>query len=398
MDRVSEACALMLRFAERTGLTLDSPGQRYLWTDAFALCNFLGLARATGLAAHEELALRVVERVHAELGRFDEQDRRHGWLSGLSDAEARLHPTRGGLRIGKPLLERTEDEAFDPDLEWDRDGQYFHYLTKWMHALDQLARWTGDCTYNVWARELAQTAHRAFVYGGPGRRRMYWKLSVDLSTALVSSMGQHDPLDGWVTFCELAATARALGAATEPCLVEAIRDFEGMVRPESLSTEDPLGLGGLLFDVHRLLHVAPSNALVPRLLDAAVDGLRMYVSGRSLRAPAHHRLAFRELGFAMGIDAIASTAATKGLSIDVESRRSLAEILEYAPLATNIVSFWRYAPHRRVPTWTEHLDISEVMLATCLEPRGLLSVTFGREQASRATSGPLPPNPAHARH
>ena len=41
-----EASELMMRFAERTGLTSDLPKQRYLWTDAFAVCNFLGLAQA----------------------------------------------------------------------------------------------------------------------------------------------------------------------------------------------------------------------------------------------------------------------------------------------------------------------------------------------------------------
>ncbi|MBI5445580.1 MAG: hypothetical protein HY900_30740, partial [Deltaproteobacteria bacterium] len=40
---------LMTEFAERTGLT-GSGGSpvRYLWTDAFAVCNFLELHRRTG--------------------------------------------------------------------------------------------------------------------------------------------------------------------------------------------------------------------------------------------------------------------------------------------------------------------------------------------------------------
>jgi hypothetical protein len=45
----------------------------------------------------------------------------------------------GGLRIGKPLKERGANEPIDESLEWDRDGQYFHYLTKWMHALCRAA-------------------------------------------------------------------------------------------------------------------------------------------------------------------------------------------------------------------------------------------------------------------
>ena len=41
---------------------------------------------------------------------------------------------------------------------------------------------------------------------------MYWKMSIDLSRPLVASMGQHDPLDGFVTCAELDATACALGS------------------------------------------------------------------------------------------------------------------------------------------------------------------------------------------
>ncbi len=90
--------------------------------------------------------------------------RARGWISGLAEREGEAHPTRGGLRIGKPLPERAPGEPFDERLEWDRDGQYFHYLTKWMHALDQVARATGQPMFNVWARELAHAAHRAFTY------------------------------------------------------------------------------------------------------------------------------------------------------------------------------------------------------------------------------------------
>ncbi len=61
-----EASALMMRFAERTGLASDLPKRRYLWTDAFAVCNFLGLAQATGEQRYTNLALRLVDQVHQE--------------------------------------------------------------------------------------------------------------------------------------------------------------------------------------------------------------------------------------------------------------------------------------------------------------------------------------------
>ena len=47
-SNVTLASALMRDFAERSGLSSPRPPQRYLWTDAFAVCNFLGLARSQG--------------------------------------------------------------------------------------------------------------------------------------------------------------------------------------------------------------------------------------------------------------------------------------------------------------------------------------------------------------
>lgn len=352
-DRVATAIDLMLRFADRTGVTSDRPGRRYLWTDAFAVCNFLGLARAAGDRSYEALALRLVARVHEELGRYRSDDRRRGWLSGLSDEEAREHPTRGGLRIGKPLPERGPTEPFDPELEWDRDGQYFHYLTKWMHALDRVARATGDAKFNVWARELADASHRAFVIGPPGARRMVWKLSVDLSRPLVSSMGQHDPLDGYVACKELQATGGPSRGAG-PVLTEAEAEFLRMIHREQLATTDPLGIGGLLADGHTLAQADPDDALLPWILDAAARGLREYASDPPSRAPAHLRLAFRELGLAIGLAGVAAPPS------------------RWNALREDIEAFWLRPAHRESPAWREHLDINEVMLATCLAPEGFL--------------------------
>ena len=170
--RRAQAVDVMRAFAERTGLTSTRPPERYLWTDAFAVCNFLVLGEA-------DVALRLVDQVHHTLGQHRADDARRGWISGLDAREGELHPTRGGLRIGKPLPERTADEPCDDRLEWDRDGQYFHYLTRWMHALDQVARETRQPTYRLWARELAETAHRAFTYvvtddRSRSRAGMYW--------------------------------------------------------------------------------------------------------------------------------------------------------------------------------------------------------------------------------
>ena len=62
------ASALMRDIAERTGLSSTRPPRRYLWTDAFAVCNFLGLARNQG-GDDTRFAVRLVDQVHWVLGR-----------------------------------------------------------------------------------------------------------------------------------------------------------------------------------------------------------------------------------------------------------------------------------------------------------------------------------------
>jgi hypothetical protein len=345
----STAAELMASFAERTGVTGERTQRRYLWTDAFAVCNFLGLGET-------DRALALIDRVHHALGRHRSDDSRRGWISGASDADGEAHPTAGGLRIGKPLPEAAAGEPADDRLEWDRDGQYFHYLTKWMHALDRAARTTRDVRLLRWSRELADTAHRHFVYALRGTRRMYWKMSIDLTRPLVASMGHHDPLDGYVTCLELDATGRQLGAS-EPDLSAAIASFDDMVEPRTLATADPLGIGGLLVDAYRLAHLDRTHPLIEVLIASAAAGLGRYVEQPDLRASANHRLAFRELGLAIGL------AAADAID---------APLSRFARLRSSIHTFWLAAEHRRSRAYRDHEDINDVMLATSLAPSGFL--------------------------
>ncbi|HKA87042.1 MAG TPA: hypothetical protein VKE22_05215 [Haliangiales bacterium] len=379
-ERRDQAAALMLRFAERTGLTSARAERRYLWTDAFAVCNFLGLARATGEARYTELALRLIDRVHHTLGKHRADDARTGWLSGLSAQDGEAHPTRGGLRIGKELPERRPDQPFDERLEWERDGQYFHYLTQWMHALDRAARATATPRFNRWGRELAETARAAFAHGARGTslRRMYWKMSIDLGRPLVPSMGQHDALDGYVACAELRATAAASGepaaGPTPPTLEDEARDFARMIDVDNLATADPLGIGGLLVDAHRLDRLVRRGAgadggLRDRLLGAAIAGLEQYARAGDLGRPAERRLAFRELGLAIGLHAV---AAMRRGATDEPERRLLEALRPYDRLADDVIAFWLEPEHQRSSTFVEHEDINEVMLATALAPEGFL--------------------------
>lgn len=338
------AAQLMASYAERTGISGGAASKRYLWTDAFAVCNFLGLGE-------HDRALALVDRVHHELGRHRTDDTRRGWISGLSEAEGEAHPTLGGLRIGKPLRERGVGDRFDEQLEWDRDGQYFHYLTKWMHALHQAACATANVQLLTWARELADAAHRRFTHGS---RQMYWKMSIDLKRPQVASMGHHDPLDGYVTCLELAVG----GGASGPDLRGAIADFRAMIDDSALATDDPLGIGGLLVDAYRLAQLDRDRGLRDAILGAAHAGLAHYVQQRDLARPASHRLAFRELGLAIGLSAMELMRAEP---LDLLLR-----------VRDGIVAFWSASEHRESQTYRDHQDINDVMLATALEPRAFL--------------------------
>lgn len=365
---VDTAVALMDAFAARTGLDPGGEPVRYLWTDAFAACNFLHLAGRGGGERFFSLARRTIDQVHTHLGHFRPDDRRTGWLRGPHGSAGPDHPTSAGLRIGKPLPERAPGEPMDERLEWDRDGQYFHYLARWIQALERLAVPLGDPRLHRWACELAGVSHRAFTHHGPdGRPRMYWKMSTDLSRPLVASMGQHDALDGLLATLVLQAGNDA-GAGAAPDLRQAMQGFAAMVEPDALATADLLGVGGLLMDGLRLDHLVREGAevLAPlrdRVLDGALAGLQH--TRFQAQAPADTRLGFRELGLAIGLAGIPALGA-----IGYPRRNALAQFL---PLREQINGFWLDPGHRAGATWTGHQDINDVMLATSLVPGSWLS-------------------------
>jgi hypothetical protein len=384
-DTISIAREIMMAFADSTGLSTERSPRRYLWTDAFAVCNFLELYGRTGDKAWRDLALRLVDQVHHVLGRHRQDDPRIGWISGLTEEEGERHPTIGGLRIGKGLNERRPAEPYDERLEWDRDGQYYHYLTRWMHALNRVSRTAQDPVFNSWAMELAKAAHQGFVHVlSNGSRRMFWKMSIDLFYPLVTSMGQHDPLDGLLTYCQLQATADERGESSAVDLHSEIDEMTSLCRGKDWSTEDPLGIGGLLCDAYKMVllilnHRVGDTGLLGDVLESALSGMGAYSKSPMLRFSADYRLAFRELGMAIGLDAVKRMALliTENPEAFIEdpSVHSRVRLLEfYAPLAETIKTFWLEAQNRKARSWTEHQDINTVTLATCLAPDGYLGL------------------------
>lgn len=385
--RTQRALQLMLKFIQRTGLLGDAPGRRYLWTDAFAVSNLLALSQATGEPEYAELSARLVAAVHATLGKHRADDWREGWLSGLSERGATEHPTWGGLRIGKPRPERRWDEPLDEAREHERDGQYFHYLTKWMHALDQVARVTRQGRYNRWARELAAVALASFRADGRDGLppRLAWKMSIDLTRPLLPSVGQHDALEGLVTMVQLQSTADALGGDDEgPALFGERAGLEAMLQGTAWATADPLGLGAVFTNAWRVAQLEHlegaelDDELLTSLLNAARDGLARWTLQGGLARPAAARLAFRELGLAIGLHALERLVRLRRSELrpgfSREEQRLIDALAPAVGLGAQLDAFWLNPEHRAAASWPEHLDINEVSLATSLCPAGYLDL------------------------
>ena len=200
---------------------------RYLWTDAFGVLNFLTLHKESSEDRYLTLAIRLVHAVHEVLGSTRDGKER---LPGATDA----NPLGGGLRIGK------EDAGGS-----DGDGQYHHYLTLWMFALNRLAVATGDSTYNEQAISLARAIHpHFFLHRSSSHPRMVWKITMDMSQPLVASEGNLDPIDGHVVFRLLQARA-----SNKQMLQEEIDDYKRVMdrKGKHFVSTDPLDLGMTLW-------------------------------------------------------------------------------------------------------------------------------------------------------
>jgi hypothetical protein len=363
-ERLDIARKLMHDFAQRTGLLNDGDNiaQRYLWTDAFAVQTFFSLTHALRDDIYKTYALKLIDAVHHVLGRFSPNDLRKGWISGYSEEEGEKHPTAGGLRIGKKLPERKPNERFEDRLEWERDGQYFHYLTRWIQALLATEQETGEGRYALWAAELMKAGAR-FIDRSSEGTRMFWKMSIDLSRPLISSMGAHDPLDGLV--CAISIMERGYGNDPEQRAI--LKDLKLCCEGRDWATVDALGIGGLLLNLARLAGMnvpgkeLPENVQPQNLLQDALYGLEWTKTKFNPKKPATERLAFRECGLSLGLRVIMGLKEKPGSVL-----WGLEKTDRFIFLANDIEAFWIDPKNQSSPTWTEHLDINAISLAASL--------------------------------
>ena len=355
--KLNQARSLLEDFASRTGInnTTDKSENRYLWTDAFAVQCFLGLYKAYGKIIYKDQALHLIDLVHEKLGKFHPKDDRKGWISRFSEEKAKYHPTAGGLRIGKKLPERKANENFNERLEWERDGQYFHYNTRWITSLLQTENDTQNSQFSRWAVELLEASSK-FLKNENGNISMYWKMSTDLSRPLISRMGAHDPLEGLLCCVNIL---KRLPDRT-PELVFMLNSFKRICMQQNWRTTDPLGIGGLLMNGIKAMLLKTSEIDAEGILNDALQSLDNYQKQELEKSPSA-RLAFRECGLSLGIRIL------RGMNSELDlSSVTNARLQSYSILADEIEEFWLSSQNQKAASWKDHLDINSVALASSL--------------------------------
>ncbi|CRG85813.1 hypothetical protein PISL3812_02824 [Talaromyces islandicus] len=334
---------------------------RYLWTDAFGVINLITLHRewaksssSTSADKYLTLARRLVETVHDVLGRTRDGKAR---LPGATDE----NPLGGGLRIGK----------FD-ETGVDGDGQYHHYLTIWMFALNRLSLATADPRYNNQAVALAQAIHpRFFVNRESTRPRMVWKMSMDLSVSLVPSEGNLDPIDGYVVYRLLQAAAMA--ATQQQVLDEEIGDYKRVMerKGEHFVSTDPLDLGMTLWTSHWF---SDRESWASKLAEKCFQQIyELFEIDRYLSRNIKYRLAFREFGTSLGIKCHSEKSTDKERSVDLQSY-SDAILAAWEPYMEMSLS-----PKESSLTPEDLRPITRVMYSSALIPGAFRSGYLGPE-------------------
>ncbi|GJN75539.1 hypothetical protein PLICBS_009642 [Purpureocillium lilacinum] len=339
---------------------------RYLWTDAFGLIDLLTLHRETSSPLYIALARRLADVVHETLGRERECHAHDGDSNDNDDGEggegarvpARLRgatdaePLRGGLRIGKL-------DASGPDA----DGQYHHYLTLWMFALNRLSLAAGEPRWNDLAVQLAKAVHPHFVLRMPSalfssserlrrhhqhngddgddgeeedeaRLKMVWKISTDMRRVLVSSEGHLDAATGLVIYSLLQRTAARQGRG-EGILAREVAEYARLTRRSDLAPSgDPLDLGMGLWVCQFDGAATPAGGggigqgtgtsggsdsddggWAQRFIADALRLARVLLGPDSqlMRRSPSRRLAFREFGACLGVRCVDAAAADETL-------------------------------------------------------------------------------------
>ena len=155
-----------------------------------------------------------------------------------------------------------------------------------------------------------------------------------------------------------------------------------MCYPAAWPSDDPLGIGGLLTDtwwVTQLLGLPNADAervrpLLRQLVEASLVSLEAFARSSPLRRPVEQRLAFRELGLAIGLRACEAFLAAAGGPAAELGASAMRGLARHGPMADRITETWSSSEARATSIWKDHEDINDVMLATALIPDQFIRV------------------------
>jgi len=317
---------------DEAGLCADGLQRRYLWTDAFGVLSYVSIAeryetegKMLEADKYRRAADTLVKVVHECLG----TPRSNKPEDSMTKDEA--SPTGYvGLRIGKVHSRKVTDYGMT------YDGQYWHYVDKWLLALAR----SGHVTEGI---QIAKSCFPSFFDAGEDGTGwaggIRWKLNVDASAppSLQRARASDDTLVALIVFSILEAHR----APSDASLADEIKSLKVSLqgyRPRV--TDDPLGWG------------------LEAMYDQFVKGHTRQAALKSLQSSALHSshlsLPFRLYGAMIG-------ARVAGES--VASQDTVDQLVELS------LKHERRASASGVE---EHSSINRVMLAMCMLCPGAL--------------------------
>jgi hypothetical protein len=312
--------------ASEAGLCADGYQRRYLWTDAFGVMAYWSIAEqyeqagnGPAAATYRSACEKLIDTVHHCLG-----TPRSNKPQDAMRPDPQSPTGYVGLRIGKVQSRKTTDYGMS------YDGQYWHYIDKWLFALARAGRIQEGIA-------IAKSCFPFFfdsAHGGGIR----WKLSVDATPApgQENAYVGDDTLMALIVFELLQANRQASQDDPDASLSKEIRLLQNAVagyRPRV--TDDPLGWGlENIFD--QFLEGNPRRQALAQLQSSALH-------------PSHLSLPFRLYGAMIG----SKVSGIGNHRLDDLIQRSL----QY---------------EEQVAGNEEHSTINRVMLAMCLLSPGVL--------------------------
>jgi hypothetical protein len=106
--------------------------------------------------------------------------------------------------------------------------------------------------------------------------------------------------------------------------------------------------------------------LLIQILNDAATSLQGFARSSLLSQRPDRRLAFRELGLAIGLHGLRRLAGL--VAPDDELARLVESLKSFEPLAVEIDVTWSNPTHQRCRAWLDHRNINMVMLAASLAP------------------------------